>query len=65
VRGGLKMKDVDRAKERLDKEYERAVKIAIVDDPLCFALYRTWRYYDSMRKKRKEKTDDETDIHQA
>lgn len=49
------MTDVERAKARLQKEYERALKLAHVDDALCYALYHTWRYYDAMRKKRKEK----------
>ena len=48
------MTDVERAKARFAKEYERALKLAHVDDPLCYALYHTWRYYDAMRKKRKE-----------
>ena len=56
------MKDIDRAIEKLKAEHERAEKIEFVEDPLCYALYHTWRYYDSMRKKRKEKANEQTNI---
>ena len=42
--------NIKRAEEHLRKEYERALGNAQVDDPVAYALYKTWRKADSERR---------------
>lgn len=41
------MNDIDKAIKVLRENYERAMKIEYVRDKIAWALYKTWRYFDS------------------
>ena len=40
---------LEKAKKLLDEEYERAVRLAWVENPLAYALYHVWRTADAER----------------
>ena len=39
--------------EFIQKEYEKARKNPTVKNPVAYALYHTWRYYDRKGKRKK------------
>lgn len=41
---------IEKAKELLDKEYERAKRLQYVIDPLAYALYHVWKKANAERK---------------
>lgn len=43
---------LEKAKELLDKEYEKAKGLEYVHDPLAYALYKVWKKVDAERKKK-------------
>ena len=43
---------LDKAKELLDREYERAKGLAYVRDPLAYALYQVWKIADVKGEKK-------------
>ncbi len=43
--------ELDQAINHLKKEYERAKGLAYVNNPLAWALYQTWKYFDRKRGK--------------
>ena len=46
---------IEEAIAMLRKNYERAKTLKYVYNPLGWALYRTWRYYDKKEKEAREK----------
>lgn len=40
------MTELERAIEDLKREYERALKIEYIRNPLAWALYHVWRKYN-------------------
>lgn len=42
---------LQKAIEFLEKEYEKAKTLEHIHEPLPYALYKTWRYFDSRTKK--------------
>lgn len=42
--------DIEKAIELLQKEYERAQKLAYVRNPLAYALYKVWKVADKQNK---------------
>ena len=42
---------IEKAIEILKHNYERALKIEYIHNPLAWALYKTWRFVDSKAKK--------------
>lgn len=42
------------AVERFHKEFEKAANNLQVSNPLTYALYKTWRYYDAQWKRSKK-----------
>ena len=42
----------------LAKEYEHAVTDRTVRKPICYALYRTWKWCDAYEKPRNEKQEE-------
>lgn len=53
------MTDYDKACAHLKREFEKAEANAVVRDPISYALYKTWRRFDSRNRKenRNEKAD--------
>ena len=49
--GGIEM-TVEAAIESVKKEYYKACACEWVKDPLCFALYTTWKKADDERRKK-------------
>lgn len=43
---------LEKAKELLIQEYERAKRLEYVNDPLAYALYQVWKKADAERRKR-------------
>ena len=43
---------VEKAKQMLDKEYERAKSLGFVHNPLAYALYQVWKKADAERNER-------------
>ena len=40
---------IEKAKELLEKEYEKAKTLEYVVDPVAYALYRVWKLADKER----------------
>lgn len=41
---------IEKAKELIDAEYERAKKLEYVNNPVAFALYSVWKMADKDRR---------------
>ena len=41
---------IEQAKKLLDEEYERALRLEYVRNPLAYALYQVWKKTDKERK---------------
>lgn len=48
-------KKLEKAIKLLEEEYERALKLEYIRNPLAFALYRVWKKVD--RERRSDETD--------
>ncbi len=46
---------LEKVTKMLEEEYERALKLEYVRDPLAYALYSTWKKVDESHGRRKEK----------
>jgi hypothetical protein len=42
---------LEKAKELLEEEYERAKRLEYVHNPLAYALYQVWKKADKEKKK--------------
>ena len=54
-------REIEQAQEAVDrflKNYDKALKNPIVRNPISYALYHTWRYYDAKRRKERERNKD-------
>ena len=51
--------ELEKAIEILRKEYEKASKQTFVYIPIAYALYHTWRYFDSRGTKKRRDPYDE------
>ncbi len=47
----MRKNEFDYAVEMLKKEYERGQNLAYVKSPIAWALYKTWRFFDSQRRR--------------
>lgn len=45
---------IDKALERVRKEYEKAKDLEFVRDPVAYALYAAWRAADNDGRRRKQ-----------
>ena len=43
--------NLEKAKEILEEEYERAKSLTYVNDPLAFAMYQAWKKIDRLTNK--------------
>lgn len=42
---------IEKAKQLLEEEFERAKRLEYVKNPLAYALYQVWKMADAERKK--------------
>ena len=40
----------EKAKELLDEEYESAIKLPYINDPVAYSLYKVWKQEDEQRQ---------------
>ncbi len=57
----MNMMTIDQACDRIREKYEEAKNLEFVSNPISYALYQTWKEYDSMYrpKLRGKGTEDE------
>lgn len=52
----MRVNEFDYAVEILKRNYDRALSIGYVKMPIAWALYKTWRFFDSRARKLKGST---------
>ncbi|WP_295094682.1 hypothetical protein [Ruminococcus sp.] len=53
--------DIESAIKYLHEQYDKALKMDYIKNPLAWALYQTWRYVDKGNGARKSGEQNETD----